>query len=66
MDLNYVFANLVDANYTFDTVKNTFKSNAFPVSLNGIQYDAGIAKPPIGAKRQSGQPRTKRISKATK
>ena len=60
VDLNYVFANLVHANYTFQNVKNTFKRNVFPVSLDGIQYD-GATKPPLAPKRQSGRPKTKRI-----
>jgi hypothetical protein len=60
VDLNYVFANLVHVNYTFQNVKNTFKRNVFPVSLDGIQYD-GATKPPLAPKRQSGRPKTKRI-----
>ena len=60
VDLNYVFANLVNGYYTFRNVKNTFKRNVFPVSLDGIQYD-GATKPPVVAKRQSGRPKTKRI-----
>ena len=60
VDLNYVFTNLVDKNYTFVNVKNTFKRNVFPVSLDGIKYD-GVTKPPRVASRQSGRPRTRRI-----
>ncbi len=60
VDLNYIFANLVHVNYTFQNVKNTFKRNVFPVSLDGIQYD-GATKPPLAPKRQSGRPKTKRI-----
>ena len=32
-DLNYVFTNLVDKNYTFANVKNAFKRNVFPGSI---------------------------------
>ena len=65
MDLNYVSTNLVDKNYTFGNVKNTFKKNVFPVSLDGIKYD-GVTKPPLVTSRQSGWPRTRRINKMTK
>jgi hypothetical protein len=60
VDLNYVFTNLVDKNYTFGNVKNTFKRNVFPVSFDGIKYN-GVTKPSLVTSRQSGQPRTKRI-----
>ena len=61
VDLNYVFMNLVDKNYTFVYVKNTFKRNVFPVSLDGIKYD-GVTKPLRVASRQSGRPRIRRRS----
>jgi hypothetical protein len=60
VDLNFVFTNFVDKNYTFGNVKNTFKRNLFPVSLDGIKYD-GVTKSPLITSRQSGRPRTKRI-----
>ena len=60
VDLNYVFTNLVDKNYAFVNVKNTFKRNVFPVSLDGIKYD-GVTKPPLVASQQSGRPRTRRM-----
>ena len=53
VDLNFVFTNLVGKNYTFGNVKNTFKRNVFPVSLDGIKYD-GVTKPPLVTSRQSG------------
>ncbi len=59
VDLNFVFTNFVDKNYTFGNVKNTFKRNVFPVSLVGIKYD-GVRKSPLVTSRQSGRPRTKR------
>ena len=59
MDLNYVFINLVHKNHTFGNVKNIFKRNVFPVSLDGIQY-GGVTKPLLVAARVSGRPRTRR------
>ena len=44
----------------FGNVKNTFKRNVFPVSLDGIQFD-GVTKPPLVSTRASGRPRTRRI-----
>jgi hypothetical protein len=61
VDLNYIFDNLVDDNYTFGNVKNTFKKNVFPVSLDGILHYDGVTKPPLVTKQQSGRPKTKRI-----
>jgi hypothetical protein len=65
VDLNYVFTNLVDKNYTFGKVKNIIKRNVFPVSLDGIKYN-GVTKPPLVTSRQSGQPMTKRIRRQSK
>ena len=57
---NYVLANLVHPYYKFEFVKQTFRNNVFPVSLDAIKYD-GVTKPPMVSKRQPGRPRTKRI-----
>jgi hypothetical protein len=57
---DYVLANLVHPYYKFEFVKETFRNNVFPVSLDTIEYD-GVTKPPTSIQRQPGRPRTKRI-----
>ena len=59
-DKNYILANLIDEYYTFGCVQTTFTKNIYPVSLDTVAYD-GETKPPLGNKRSSGRPRTKRI-----
>jgi hypothetical protein len=46
-------------------VKETFRNNVFPVSLDTIEYH-GVTKPPTSIKRQPGRPRTKRIHHRSK
>jgi hypothetical protein len=59
-DKNYILANLIDEYYTHGCVQTTFKKNIYPVSLDTLAYD-GETEPPLGNKRSSGRPRTKRI-----
>jgi hypothetical protein len=57
---DYVLANTVHPYYKFEFVKENFRNNVFPVSLDTIECD-GVTKPPTSIKRQPGSPRTKII-----
>jgi hypothetical protein len=59
---DYVLVNMVHPYYKFEFVKDTFRNNVFPVSLDTIEYN-GVIKPPTSIQRQPGQKRTKRIRK---
>ena len=59
-DRKYILANLIDEYYTHGCVQTTFTNNIYPVSLDTVAYN-GETKPPLGSKRSSGRPRTKRI-----
>ncbi len=58
---DYVLANMVHPYYKFKFVKETFRNDVFPVSLDAIEYH-GVTEPPTRSiKRQPGRPRIKRI-----
>jgi SWIM zinc finger len=59
-DLTYVTSELVHEYHKFGYVKQTFKQNIYPVSMDCLKSD-GITRPPIVKKREAGRPKTKRI-----
>jgi hypothetical protein len=64
-DFNYILANLVDAYYTYGSVKMMFQKNIYPVGLDTIAYD-GETKPPVSSGRSVGRPRTKMLKRRSK
>ena len=61
-DLTYVKSNklVVHEYLKFAYVKETFKQNIFPVSMDSLTSD-GMTCPPIVKKPTAGHPKTKRI-----
>ena len=59
-DLTYVVSELVHEYHKYAYVKETFKQNIYPVSMDSLTTD-GTTRPPIVKKRTSGRPKTKRI-----
>ena len=59
-DFTYVTSELVHEYHKFAYVKQTFKQNIYPVSMESLTSD-GTTRPPIVKKRTAGRPKTKRI-----
>jgi hypothetical protein len=55
-DLNYILVNFVHDYYTFGFVKQTFKKNVLPVSVDTLAYDRKT-KPPFQVKNSVGRPK---------
>jgi ribosomal protein L32 len=55
-----VKSELVHEYHKFAYIKETFKQNIYPVSMDSLTSD-GVTRPPIFKKRAAGRPKTKRI-----
>ena len=59
-DLMYVKSELVHEYHKFAYIKETFKQNIYPVSMDSLKSD-GTTRPPIVKKQAAGGPKNKRI-----
>jgi hypothetical protein len=59
-DLTYVKSELVHEYHKFAYVKETFRQNIFPVSMDSLTLD-GTTRPPIVKKQTAGHPKTKKF-----